>query len=66
MLAERAGAANPAERVAAYADARRDQVDVILGLTHDLRAVTPVPLPALLVLLRELDRLVDTPAGGRP
>jgi glutamate dehydrogenase len=66
VLAERAGAASPSERVAAYAEARRDQVDVILGLTHDLRAAPHAPLPALLVLLRELDRLVDTPAGGRP
>jgi glutamate dehydrogenase len=64
VLAERAAGASAAERVAAYSDTRRDQVDVILGLTHDLRAVAQPPLPALLVLLRELDRLVESDAGG--
>ncbi|HSQ01403.1 MAG TPA: NAD-glutamate dehydrogenase domain-containing protein [Candidatus Dormibacteraeota bacterium] len=64
VLAEPAAGASAAERVAAYSDTRRDQVDVILGLTHDLRAVAQPPLPALLVVLRELDRLVESDAGG--
>lgn len=52
-----------AERVAAFSDARRDQVESVVGLTHDLRAIPQPPLPALLVLLREIDRLVEAPAG---
>lgn len=66
VLAERRGPEEAAARVAAYADARRDQVDVVLGLTHDLRAVAQPGLPALLVLMHELDRLIDAPAARRP
>ena len=66
VLAERRGNEPAAARVAAHAEARRDQVDVVLGLVHDLRAVAQPGLPALLVLLRELDRLVDAPGSGRP
>ena len=67
VLGERAAGASAAERVAAYCDARRDQVDVVLGLTHDLRAVAQPALPALLVLLREVDRLAEATVGsGRP
>jgi len=67
VLAQRAAGPSAAERVTAFCDARRDQVDVVLGLTHDLKAVARPPLPALLVLLRELDRLVESEgSSGRP
>jgi glutamate dehydrogenase len=67
VLAERRGGDPPAAaRVEAYVEGRRDQVDVVLGLIHDLRAVAQPDLPALLVLLREIDRLIDTVASGRP
>jgi glutamate dehydrogenase len=69
VLAERGAAAHPTSRVAAYLEARRDQADVILGLTHDLRAGARPPLAALLVLLREIDRLIDghgAHGAGRP
>jgi glutamate dehydrogenase len=65
VLAERRDGEDAAARMAAYCEARRDQVDVVLGLMHDVRAVPQPSLPALLVLLRELDRLVDTSAGER-
>ncbi|MBX3023854.1 NAD-glutamate dehydrogenase [bacterium] len=66
VLATRTVAADGAGRVAAYTDARRDQVDVIVGLAQDLRAGATPPLAALLVLLREIDRLSEPgPARGR-
>ncbi len=67
VLAEPAADASAADRVAAFCDARRDQVDVILGLSHDLKAVARPPLPALLVLMREIDRLIESAgSSGRP
>ena len=58
-------AASAAERVAAFCDARRDQLDVVPGLSHDLKAVARPPLPALLVLMRELGRLVESEGEQR-
>ncbi|MFN8640317.1 MAG: NAD-glutamate dehydrogenase [Candidatus Binatia bacterium] len=66
VLAEPTPVETAAERVAAFNGARRDQVDTIVGLCQDLRATPRPPLPALLVLLREVDRLAEGAAGGRP
>ena len=63
VLAAPPPAESAAERLAAFSESRRDQVDVVVGLTDDLRATPRPPLPALLVLLRELDRLVEGPWG---
>jgi glutamate dehydrogenase len=57
VLGHRHGGAAIADCLGAYAVACREQLDVVNGLISDLKAASPPPLPALLVLLRELARL---------
>ncbi|MDX2166396.1 MAG: NAD-glutamate dehydrogenase [Deltaproteobacteria bacterium] len=57
ILAERRNEASVEAAIAAYCETRRDAVDGIAGLIGDLKATPQPTLPAVLVVLRELDRL---------
>jgi glutamate dehydrogenase len=46
-----------------YAAERREQLDVVLGLIGDLKAAPQPTLPALLVLMHELGRLIRSAAA---
>jgi glutamate dehydrogenase len=59
ILGERLSDGSGETNVAAFSEAHRDALDGLLGLIGDLKATPQPTLPALLVVLRELNRLAQ-------
>ncbi|MGD9764241.1 MAG: NAD-glutamate dehydrogenase domain-containing protein [Candidatus Binatia bacterium] len=61
VLADCVPGRSVAECFAAYAAARREQIEMVLRLVSDSKAAPQPSLPALLVVMRELGRLARPP-----